>query len=163
MTRGITATLRPLWMCCLAAALLGALPACGTYQLRGRVIDGPMPMLLVVSPNDARLQGHGMPGVLVDAIIDPDRPLQQTRLPAQMTDNQGHFAIPVEATGAGLLEYNVQITARLDGYTSVRRTLKLPGRDKRILIVVTPGPSGIPLDEPDILDETRRLGEHLTR
>ncbi len=139
------------------------LTACGTYQLKGRVIEGGTPAMVVVSANDKRLEGFGLPGAVVDAVVDPDRPLQQIRLQPQVTDAQGYFAIPVEATGAGLLEYNVQVTARLAGHTSVRRTFKLPGAGKRVLVIVAPGESDLPPDEPDILDETRRMGEQLSR
>lgn len=147
--------------CGLALLLL---PACGTYQIQGRVIEGATPALLIVNAKDTRMEGLGMPAAVIESVLDPDRPLQQVPLEPQMTDGNGYFAVPVHATGAGMLNYNVQIIARLAGHTAVRRTIKLPGRDKRILIIIAPGDSGsssVPLDEPDILEETRRMGEQL--
>lgn len=150
--------------CILHSAWL-ILSGCATYELRGRVIEGPTHAMVVLNADDPRFtrDAYGLPGAVVDAVIDPDRPLQQILLEPQLTEADGSFAIPVSATGAGVLEYNVQLTARLAGHTSIRRSFKLPGRGKRVLIILAPGPDGLPPDEPDILDETLRIGEQLDR
>ena len=163
---------QPFAFCLLPFAFL-TLPACSPYQLRGRVIEGGTPAIVVVAANDARLNGYGLPGAVITATLDPDRPLQHIPLDPQITDAQGHFAIPVDATGAGLLEYTVEVNAKLAGHTPVQRTFNLPGGDKRVLIVLAPGQGADDAStfEPDvlqpgrdnILEETRRMGEELSR
>lgn len=150
---------------------LALLAACAPYQLRGRVIEGSTPAIVVVPAHDERLKGFGLPGAVITATLDPDRPLQQRALDPQITDAGGHFAIPVSAAGAGLLEYSVEVDARLAGHSPVRRTFALPGGGQRVLIVLAPGdaidaqadPPIMPPRRDHILEETRRMGEELSR
>ncbi len=155
----------PHFACCTLHFAFLLLSACSTYELRGRVIEGPTPAVVVLSADDPRFtrNADGLPGAIVEAVIDPDRPLQQITLDPQLTEDDGSFTIPVSATGAGVLEYTVQLTVRLAEHTSVRRSFKLPGRGKRVLVIIAPGPDGLPPDEPDILLETLHLGEQLNR
>lgn len=169
-----------LGVCGLALVSAG----CSPYQLQGRVVEGGTPTVLIVDRDDPRLAGYGLPGAVVQATLDPDRPFQQIPLEPTTSDGEGYFAIPVTATGAGVLEYDVQIGATLAGHAGDFRTFRLPGAGKRVLIILAPAPGNAPgsgrarsgsmtsprdeLDTTtganhDLMHETHRLGEQLSQ
>ena len=159
MMRAWTATLKPRLGLLLLACFGLVLTGCGGYALQGRVIEGPQPAVLVVSKNDSRLKQPGIGGASLMLTIDPDS-LNAKMLPMDMADDQGWFATPVDVTGAGLLEYDVQVVCRAAGYTAAARTLPLPAGHKRLLIVL---PAGADRYKPqgDILQETIDIGKQL--
>jgi hypothetical protein len=139
-----------------------ALVGCGGYRLQGRVVEGPVSAIAVVDRHDPRLEQPGMPGVSIQAVIDPQH-LNRKRLPAQNSGAGGDFAIPVGEFGAGLLEYEVEVVARASGYESAVGRFPLPSGDKRLLIMVTPGRDTFQPGTRDLIDETIRLGEPYLR
>lgn len=135
------------------------LTACSSYNLAGSVIEGPQSAVLVVSKNDPRLKQHGIDGASLMFTIDPES-LNATILPMDLTDGQGQFSTPVNVTGAGLLEYQLNVLARAPGYDSASRTLALPGGNKRLLIILASGQDKYKPNQ-DILNETIDMGKQL--
>ncbi len=146
-------------MVCAAALLIGG---CGGYQLRGKVVPGPASNIQVVNKDDPRLNRPGMPGASVSVMIDPEQ-LNREDAGSTAADVDGGFALPIDAVGAGFLEYDVQVVSRLNGYSPAVRTIRLPGSDKRLLITLAPGDDRHESGYHDIVDETRRLGEPMMR
>lgn len=136
------------------------LTGCGGYALQGRVIEGPQPAVLVVSKNDSRLKQPGVAGASLMLTVDPES-LNAKMLPMDMTDDAGGFAVPVDVTGAGLLEYDLQIVCRAAGYSPATGTIALPGGHKRVLIVLPPGNDRYK-PQRDILEETMEIGKQLS-
>ncbi len=139
--------------------LLLMLSGCGQYQLSGKVIEGPMSMVMVVDKNDARLHdpNNGLGGAALQATLDPQH-LNRIALPDSLSQWNGEFAIPVEAAGAGFLEYDAELIAHLAGYSTAVGEFRLPGRSKRILVVLASGRDGHE-KKTNVLDETMKLGE----
>lgn len=140
----------------VAVALLSW--GCETYQLRGKVVSGVSSSIEVVGKDDERLAGPGISGAQVKGWIDPER-LDREQLPTRSTSPDGTFAVPVSATGAGLLEYDVWLTASAVRRASASETFRLPGSDRRVLITLGPG-DGRPVTRyGDPLRETLELAE----
>lgn len=118
--------------------LLILLTGCAPYTLRGRVVEGELSYIAVVGRDDPRLQGTPIPNVQLDLTIDPTR-LNRTQLPMSVSGVFGEVSIPVRKTGAGLLEYEASLAARRPGYQSAEGVFPLPGKRKRVLVVLTPG------------------------
>ena len=141
-----------------AAMVLAVSGGCG-YRLSGTVIEGPTPGLLVVNDDDPRLDEPGMGGAIITLTLDPQR-LDARHLGSFVTDRYGRFDVPINETGAGFLEYDLDVLCRLAGYQAVQQRVRLPGSGKRLLIIMAPGRDTFRTD-PDILDQTLRLGEQL--
>ena len=140
----------------VAALLLGG---CASYKLRGKVIEGTTPGVFVVDQDNERLQTSGVPGAVVALTLDPGR-LNAKRVGSDISDMNGTFAVPVGEFGAGVLEYNVRLDARLEDHEPASETLMLPGGDKRVLIVLAPGDgSGKAPKNETFLEETMRMGK----
>ncbi|MEM1166991.1 MAG: hypothetical protein AAGI30_11965 [Planctomycetota bacterium] len=129
----------------LATAAAGVLLATGqacTYQIQGKVLPGAVSTVQVVSMDSqawfAALRDPGLGGVEVQAIVDPDRP---NRRGAQggRTDPDGGFAIPISDFGAGVLEYDVLVTARMPGHSPATSTLRLPSSESRFIVYLATG------------------------
>lgn len=133
---------------------------CGSYHLAGTVIEGAQPAVLVVDKNDKRLDQPGINSASLMFTIDPDS-LNAKRLPMDISDGGGKFSSPVGEPGAGFLEYELFILCRAVGYNSASRKMKLPGGNKRLLIVLSPGTDTYK-PKRDILDETIDMGHKLT-
>lgn len=111
---------------------------CESYRLEGRVIDGEAPAVVVVDADDPRLARNGLANVRIDAMLDPDTNPQ--RLPAILTQDDGTFSAPVDATGAGFLEYELFVAAQRRGFKPTQEVnVPLPGAGKKLLIVMVPG------------------------
>jgi hypothetical protein len=122
----------------LALGALG-LAACGPYQVRGRVTHGPAGQVMVVPPDHQDLQRpRGIPQAMVKLTLEPNS-LSPEPLGADVTDEQGHFAVEVEHAGAELLDYELGVLVRAEGYSTLWQTLPTPGRDERLLVVMEPG------------------------
>lgn len=144
----------------LAAALLSG---CSTHQLQGVVIRGSVAAIMVVDSDDPRLlSGEPIPEAVVEATLDPSS-LGSTPLGRTVSDERGRFSLPVDATGAGMLEYEVEVIAHRPGYQSWQEVLQLPAGWKRVLIVLPPGEDRRRPGQGDILRETMRMGEQLQR
>jgi hypothetical protein len=144
----------------VALLLMGVWSAwgCGAYQLRGKVVAGLSSSVEVVSSGDARLDGPGIAGARVEGWIDPER-LDRERLPARTSGPDGGFAIPVSSTGAGLLEYEVWVSASAPQRAAASASLGLPGADRRLLITLGPGDGRSRQRYGDPMRETLELAE----
>ena len=140
----------------VGAVLLGA--GCASYKLRGKAIEGTTPGVFVVEKSDERLQQGGVPGAVVSLTVDPGR-LNAEHAGSDISDIEGDFAVPVDQFGAGVLEYQVRLDARLEDHRSVNKQMKLPGSDKRVLIVLAPGNDSTRPKPEGFLEETMRMGE----
>ena len=141
----------------LALFLLLLLPACSGYHIRGAVIPGHEPIVLVVDKDDARLR-DGLVHASIEATLDPQS-LDRKHLGKTVTDHTGQFALPVSQFGAGMIEYDLQIIARRQGFAPTVQRLPLPPSGKRVLIYMAPGQ-----DRPvgdDILQESLKIGREL--
>lgn len=140
------------------------LTGCSGYQLRGKVVDGPTSMVMVVDEHDPRLNQAGLEGASVEVTVDP-RSLGRKRLPAVTSEGDGSFAVPIGEVGAGFLQYDVRVLARLAGRQSAEDEMALPGGDKRLLIILAPGqdtyqPTG---GADDFLNETLEMSRPYLR
>ena len=134
------------------------LPACGSYQLQGRVVRGPGPLVEVVDPDDPRFEGIGIPVASIQLTLDP-RSLNRKSLPGGHADADGWFDIPIDEFGAGLLEYDFEVVVRKQDLNSAFGLIRLPGSSQRLLIVLGPGPDRYrPPDDP--LEDLRHLPMH---
>jgi hypothetical protein len=134
MTSGARA--RILLIGALCMTLLGA---CSSHKVRGVVVVGDTSYVTLVPKDDPRLE-EGVPvvGATVSGVVDPSE-LNSTRTGAVLTDVVGAFALSIENFGAGLLEYELGVTARRAGYAPARGFFPLPGNDRRLLITLAPG------------------------
>lgn len=125
----------------VALLLAGGLPllgACQPYALRGRVVRGPMSRISLVEAGDPRLQAEGITAANLDLTLDP-LSLGRRRLSFQSSDEQGWFALPADVLGAGALQLEVALSARLSGYEPVREVFILPKAGQRILVELAAG------------------------
>ncbi len=134
---------------------------CSTYKLKGVVVSGKVQSIEVVDDDDERLQSMGIPDAAVSAIIDP-REMRPQILPQAITDEKGRFTIPVEANGAGFLEYDVNIVGQAGGFAPTNKTIQLPWSSKRVLITLVPGRDNYQTPH-DVLKETLQMKEQLLR
>lgn len=144
---------------CLALGL--GLAGCSSPTLQGKVVEGVTPGVVVVDADDPMLDQPGLAGAMVDVTLDPGR-MTAAEQGGGISDAQGRFSVPLSSFGVGMLEYDVQVRARLRGYAPVARTLPLPnlGR-KRFLIVLSPG-GDAPARHPqpsNLLEDTLKLSE----
>lgn len=122
--------------CGLTAVLL---TGCGGGTiLRGKVVSGPQSMVMVVPGDDPRLAGPGIDGVTVALTLDP-RSLGRKPLGDGVSYGDGTFAIPINEFGAGLLEYEIGVLARIEGREHAEGFFKLPPGGQRVLIVMAKG------------------------
>ena len=125
-----------LMLCGLSVSLL---TGCGGGAvMRGKVVSGPQSMVMVVTEDDPRLAGPGLDGVTIQLTLDP-RSLGRKPLGNGATYNDGTFAIPINEFGAGLLEYEVGVLARLEGRQYAEGYFKLPPSSQRVLIIMAKG------------------------
>jgi len=136
-------------------------PGCGGgYQLRGKVVEGPIAQVQVVDADDPRFlePDRSAGGAVVWAVFEPNNGIDRERLGRFVTDGDGVFAIPLDAPGAGLLMYEVQLTARRSGHQGALGTIDVPGRGKRVLITLPHGVDTLRVEE-DLVGETLRDAE----
>lgn len=124
-------------------ALLLILTGCSSgYAIEGRVVRGPFAAVLVVSGDDPRLSepNNTGGGAVIRATLEPNTPTETKDLGKHVTNGEGYFAIPVDAFGSGLLEYEAQIIARRDGNQGAVGSFKLPRLGRKVLITLPLGP-----------------------
>ena len=140
----------------LVLLAVAALAGCESYRLRGAVVAGEAPGVLVVKPSDVRLREVGLPGATIELVLDPAS-MSPKPAGAALSDARGRFDVPIKEMGAGLLEYELSILCRLKDHGPVYQTIALPGSDRRLLIVLAPGRDA-PRPNEDLISETLRLG-----
>ena len=128
---------RMVTMLMLAGAAV-MLPACGGYQLRGKVVEGTQPGVVVVDDGDPRLKSVGIGGASVEVMLDPMYVNRKT-LGKVYSGGDGTFALPVGEFGAGVLEYNISVLARERNHSFAYEQMLMPGSSKRLLIVLPRG------------------------
>jgi len=137
------------------------LVGCGSgYAIQGRVVRGPVADVQLVDKDDPRLteaNGSGG-GAVVQAVLEPQTPSETKDLGRHVTDGQGRFAIPVNAVGAGLLEYEAQVVARRDGHRGAMSLVPLPRGSQRVLITLPVGKDTLVVPER-FIDRVRRDAE----
>lgn len=146
-------------VCLLTCVVMSG--GCGSYQLTGIVIAGEKSEALVLPTNDTRLHAPGIEGATVELAIDPSS-MRPRPIPAVVTDSYGRFQIPVEALGAGVLEYELAVCCRAKGYETVYQTIQLPRRGRDVLISMVVGRDTY-RPKTDILEETQQLADELLK
>lgn len=116
--------------CLLAVGLLIA--GCSSVTVRGRVIEGPVNIIVVVPEGDDRLSDPdslGLEGIDVSVDVPGlDSPKRTT------TDNEGRFSFKIGGkakTGRG-----IAVGARGEGWLPEETTTPFPPMDHRLLIVL---------------------------
>lgn len=141
------------------AALLGG---CETYHLRGMVVEGNEAGVLIVDPIDSRIKQHSpLPGADVKLTIDPNT-MSPKVIGDFKTDETGSFTTSIDQLGAGFLQYDLGVLTSADVHRTHWQIVKLPPRDKVLLIIIEAGRDNYKHPE-DLLNETKRLGEQLMR
>lgn len=143
----------------LIATLL--LAGCGGgYRLKGKVVEGPVAMVEVVDADDPRYveQDRSAGGAVVWAVFEPNNGIDRERLGRFVTDGEGRFEVPIDAVGAGLLMYEVELLARRTGHQGAMGVVPLPGRGGAVLITLPRGVDTLRPEE-DYLDQTLRDAE----
>ena len=92
---------------------------------------------------------------MIEGLLEPDIPTERQVLGKHVADPQGRFKIPVDALGAGFLEYEAQLIARRSGYQGVMETVDLPRRGQAVLITLPLGRDTLVVPE-DYLDRALR-------
>ncbi|MCB9846776.1 MAG: hypothetical protein H6814_00025 [Phycisphaeraceae bacterium] len=126
---------RALLLLTLGAVLTG----CGAgYQLRGKVIEGEISFIAVVSSDDPRLDGPGIPGVSIRLVSDPNK-LNKEMLGEAVSGGDGSFSIGVDRVGAGFFNYDAGVSADRKGFEHAESQFNLPPSDRRVLVILRPG------------------------
>lgn len=133
------------------------LAGCGSYAIQGRVVRGSVAAIQLVSADDPRLLEENPTGggAVIQAVLEPDTPTEMRDLGRHVTNGQGWFAIPVDAFGSSVLEYEARLIARRDGHQGVMQTIQLPRGRQRVLITLPQGRDTLIVPE-NYLDRTLR-------
>ncbi len=126
------------------------------YVLEGRVIQGGHGAVVVTEPDNPNFEQRGLGDVTIELTLDPGS-ISPRSLGTQLTDGEGRFRFPIDAAGAGVLEYELGVLCRSKGYQTLYQTLPMPPKSRRLLIVMAPG-SVPPSEAEDVIGETLRLG-----
>ena len=135
----IIATLSALLLC-----------SCGSYTLRGKVIEGLDSDVTVVSADDPRLNEPGIRQVRINVHRDPGG-LAQELAGSGLSDADGTFAIELPGFGAGWMDETWLVE-------TAQRTLRLPSNTNRhqLLIIVAPGTATPSEHRDDLWEDYRR-------
>ena len=140
------------------ATLLSALPGCG-YTLRGKVVRGETSGIEMVHEMDQRLKGPGLANV--DTLVRRDPQSASPQLVGrQRTDAGGNFSMPISEFGAGWMQEQWQVQARIGSYQNASSIMKLPAKGSkwRLLITLAPG-TATPLETGDeVVEDLERFG-----
>jgi len=138
----------------LAWTVLAA--GCGSYAVRGKVIEGFDSGVLIVSADDPRLDEPGVRQVRVMVHRDPDS-LAQKVVASGTSDSDGFFNIELREFGAGWMDEYWLIETSRSNYSNVVETIRLPANSNRsrLLIIVAPG-TQLPSEYRDELWEDYR-------
>jgi hypothetical protein len=122
----------------LIVLTMAALSGCSTYALQGRVVIGSRSTAMVVDADDPRLAGPPIIGAQLQFVLDPGSGNSRV-LGTTQSDIDGSFRFPVDAPGAGFLEYEVMVIAREPKRSPAIATFALPPKDKRVMVTMVPG------------------------
>jgi hypothetical protein len=128
-----------------------------TYTLSGRAVVGDFGEVVFVDPTDEELGGDPIGHAQISIHRDAGEMNQQ--LVAQgRTDGRGYFEIDLDAFGAGWMIEKWLIQVRKGGFLTVEQMVTFPSayKDKRMLIVMTPGRSVEPRPNQDLWEEYER-------
>ncbi len=128
------------WIGCALMVAAMVVGGCSGYELKGRVIRGDVSWAGVVGEDDPRLAERGLPGVQIALVNDPMK-INRERVSGAFSDGQGDFSLSVAEPGAGWMIYDVGVYASKSRYTDAEGFFRLPGKGKRLLIVLHPGRS----------------------
>lgn len=131
-------SLRLLLLTPLLAIAFAAAGCSDGYHLRGRVIQGEASYVAVVDPSDPRLTQPGLDGVALHLQMEPGKANRET-ITRDLSGPGGEFALKVDRFGAGWMEYDVGLFARLPGFNPAQHFFRLPPDSKRVLIMMAPG------------------------
>jgi len=129
----------------LSLGVVVALTGCSSYALRGKAVVGPKSAAMVVQPDDPRLAGPPVEDAVLEFVLDPASG-NRKRLGTTTVRPDGSFSFPVDAAGAGFLEYEVMIIARAPKRSPATATFALPARDRRVLVTLTAGHDYAPVN-----------------
>ncbi|MFO0875220.1 MAG: hypothetical protein U0575_14785 [Phycisphaerales bacterium] len=120
----------------LAGAAL--LSACGPYTLQGRAVRGAYSGIMLVSPDDPRLNDPGVPGVGVSVIRDPAKP-NRAQVASANSSADGDIKLPIDVFGVGITEEEWLISAGRGASGRLQTQLALPANAKsvRLLVMMT--------------------------
>jgi len=122
-------------------------------------MEGAVSRVLIVDEEDPRLgDGYALPLVVIEATLDADR-LSRKDLPTAFTEVDGTFALPVDETGAGYLDYYARIIVRKNGFNTLVDDIRIPAPDKRLLITLARGGDRYVPDPKDLMEETLEISE----
>ena len=142
-----------------AAQLLLVSTGCSEYRLRGLVVAGDVQRVLVVDKHDPRLDQEGLPDAVLDLTLDPSS-MRPKRLGSGMTDARGKFDIPIDAAGAGFLDYELSLLCSVEGYGSVYQIIQRPSGRRRLIVMLVKGGRSIePTD--DALTESMKIHQRV--
>jgi len=145
------------WSLIALALLACALAGCSPYTLKGRVIAGEASYIAVVSASDPALrQGDGLGGAQITLSTDPDR-INRKEVGSAVSAPDGSFETPFSEVGGGFLEYDAGVRVSRSGFESAEAFFPLPGRDKRLLVVLAPGRDGPATDREDPYEIYKRF------
>jgi len=132
------------------------LSACGSYTLRGRVIAGEASYIVVVDADDPALEGGvGLGGAHVTLSTDPER-INREVVGSAVSGPDGFFETPFDKVGGGLLEYDAGVRVSRAGHQSAEHFFRLPGKSKRLLVVLAPGRDSSTSREEDPYEQYKR-------
>jgi len=132
----------------LLAVMAVVAGGCEPYALRGKVIAGPRSTVEVVGPTDPRFDVPAIEGARVRFVLDPQSAGREA-LGTVEAGPDGFFELPVEAFGAGSLEYRLGIIARGPGRAPAAEEIALPAGGRYLLIMLKPGEDRLPAMEED--------------
>ena len=117
----------------LIGATLFALAGCGSYTLRGRVVQSAVGEVYLVNADHRQLREETpVADAALTVTLDPDR-LNRKVIAQGRSGPDGSFALPVREFGAGVLEHEVELLARRTGYAPTVGRFVLPGGELRVL------------------------------
>jgi len=136
----IRLTSRVLFMMALLTVVF-ALSGCG-YTLRGKVVRGDSSRIELIHEIDQRLKQPGLGNVEVVVRRNPKSPNPEM-VGRTRSDAGGEFAAGLKDFGAGWMQEQWLVQARLTGYQNASSVMQLPAKDSkwRLLITLAPGES----------------------
>ena len=144
------------WKSCVLVCACLFLSGCGGYQLRGIVLDGMRPGIYIVEQDDPRLKEPGIANASIELTLDPNK-LRPRALGGTITRADGTFSVPINAAGAGFLEYDIGLYVRSKGFSPLDSgAMALPPDSRRLLIVMVPGVDKARRSQGSLLEEIRR-------
>ncbi len=145
-----------IWGGVIGVVVGGGVVGCQAYVLKGKVICDGENGVEIVDADDVRLSEAGVEGVTVELVLDP-RSLRREKIGEVVSKYMGDFEVDVDAVGAGVLEYEIGVTAHGDGYKITNGIIKLPSADKWLLIIMEQGVNRYQRDD-DFMKDIERFG-----